>query len=177
MDEFKCEASIKPSSGVPHARLGMPIKITVGNGIRKVQRPADTQVSFTFHAKEGRGLRGDGLVGLFSMPKGTGHDWWLLLSWLWLTSNTDDAVHVHRLGEPDGKWNVHFIYPTVKCSAVWDRKGMRLLTTHLTKPVMASVCPDPTGEGTWLAGRLQTRLAPACLRVVDPTHIQLWMKL
>jgi len=142
-----------------------------------VQRPADTQCRFTYHAKEGRGLRGNGLVGLFSKPHLSGHDWWLLISWLWLTNNTDEAVHKDRLGEPNGNWNIRFVYPTVKCSAVWDRKGMRLLTTHLTKLVMAALMYDPEHANVWLAGRLQTRLAPACLRVVDPTHIQLWLKL
>jgi hypothetical protein len=175
--DFPCHARLKPASGPDH-RLGRPVKIFVGNSIRKVPRPPHTACSFRRHADEGYNLSGRARCGIFRQPHKGGGRHWLLVSWR-LDGNASPLPHDEALESEPAPWSIWWAAATISVAAVWDRKGMRLIQTRLTALVLDQIFShygDPYGEASWLAGRLSPRRAPAAIRVVNPLHFQLWIK-
>lgn len=125
------------------------------------------------------------LPAVYLQPHMGGHLAWLLVSWDLLHQSTDPAHHGEILVRTELQHHVvHWMAPA-RVAATWNTADkLRTLRLSLTRRdhwshLWAAIGdPDESNGPNWLARLLlPERRCPAALRVVDPTHLQLWVKL
>ena len=170
MKDYKCTVNIKPLYDT-NERLGMPV-VLVTSGVRQITRPPTISPNGFVQN------RGWGLIGIFTEPHMGGNRFWLVVSWNWLDNNTDQDQHQCAVTDEPG--TMDWITEPVTLHALWS-KGLRSIKVRLAARVVdALFCRyegGAYGDAKWLAGRLQPRRAQSALRVVNPDHVQLWIKL
>ena len=163
MHEDKTWPLIRRRVRAKNTELGGPREVIISHGLASISKPEDHESSV--RAK----------VGLFidhsaEIP-------WLLLTFD-LSKDTKDPQILLCRTEPDEGWSIEWFETTASTSLVWKGDRLKMTMSLLTKTLMKEMADilSPWEDAAWILGRFLPKRIPGAIRVVTPTHIQVWLR-